>query len=165
MYEMIQEKELKPSELLNEWERENNHFYPNEMRFDRIRICEIIQYTYKYLTTCHNPPQEESNSDEIREAFEKDFVLKDYCQWDGESYIDKPPFRLSGCKTRADHVNAVNNAFTGYNSALKSQQSLIDEAVELLRDNITEVGYTGYISNRTLQKTEDFLTKIEKDSK
>jgi hypothetical protein len=92
----------------------------------------------------------ESNSDEIREAFDNQYNKEDF------NLLEDPEFETQ---------NSFEFFESGYNSALKSQQSLIDEAVELLRDNITEVGYTGYISNRTLQKTEDFLTKIEKDSK
>jgi hypothetical protein len=67
------------------------------------------------------------NDEVIREAFEKAFIIKDYCVFNGVRYIDRPPFRFTGCKARADHVMAVNNAYIGYKSAQAEHEKQIED--------------------------------------
>lgn len=52
--------------------------------------------------------------------------------------------------------------YTGYCTGVKSQQSIIDEAVELLKANLKYVD-TRFISKANYARTKDFLNKIEKE--
>jgi hypothetical protein len=94
----------------------------------------------------------ESNSDEIREAFKKDYP-KEYFR-----FMDEPDI---------EEGYALEIYEMGYKSALNSRQPIINEAVELMgeiRDLINDYRNGDYkIDSFTTQPIDNFLNKIEKE--
>jgi hypothetical protein len=74
----------------------------------------------------HNTP--ESNSDEIREAFEKEYPVSSDHKYNTK--LDCYKFRWDSGDL--EYLAEYNGLWEGYKSALKSQQALIDEAKEVL---------------------------------
>jgi predicted nucleic acid-binding Zn-ribbon protein len=76
--------------------------------------------------------------DKIREAFENEYPIPEYLEWNGEKYISITSFLKAGAGFSAKKADAYTKVFQGYKSGIQSLHPKIQILLKTIDELIDE---------------------------